>query len=102
MHNFREVVLKAARNARESGEITNRQFSMIWRRSRNKRVLAEVMDCCTDEAMAAGLVQPGISLDTIDWEKLFAFIEKIIKLIVSLFSPSSGDEMASADLGLDG
>ncbi len=77
---FRRALLAAARQARESGEITAIQFFMLSAASRNPNVLDKMQAAVHEAAIEEGLA----TAQAIDWDALISFIEKLIPIIIQL------------------
>lgn len=77
---FRDALLKAARSARDSGEINRLEFAALTIASRNPKTLANMRTTVQEVAIEEGLA----TATAIDWDALIAFIEKLIPLIIKL------------------
>jgi hypothetical protein len=77
---FRRSLLQAARQARDSGEITSLEYFLISASSRSPRVIEQLQAAVHEAAIEEGMA----SVDAVDWDALIAFIEKLIPIILKL------------------
>lgn len=77
---FRKNLLEAARLARRSGDISVFQHLAIIRVSRNVKELERLKGDIHELAIEDGMA----SIQAIDWDKLLAFIEKLLPIILKL------------------
>ena len=77
---FRKNLLEAARLARRSGDISIFQHLAIISASRNLKTLEKLKGDVHELAIEDGMA----SIQAIDWDKLLAFIEKLLPIILKL------------------
>lgn len=82
---FRRALLDAARKAQLSGEIDERQYFKIVRVSLNPIKLREIEEATKAYAVESGEAQ----INAIDWDKLLAFLERIIPILIELFGANA-------------
>lgn len=79
--NFRTNLLKAAKAARKSGTISFGDHLLVVATCLRPAKLAEWMEVSNAMAVEEGLA----TTQAIDWNALFAFLEKLLPLLISLF-----------------
>jgi hypothetical protein len=77
---FRKNLLEAARLARRSGDISIFQHLAIISASRNLKTLEKLKGDVHELAIEDGMA----TIQAIDWDKLLAFIEKLLPIILKL------------------
>lgn len=77
---FRKNLLEAARLARRSGDISIFQHLAIISASRNLKTLERLKGDVHELAIEDGMA----TIQAIDWDKLLAFIEKLLPIILKL------------------
>lgn len=77
---FRRVLLTAAKQARDEGDISAAQYFLLSAASRSPKVLDQIQAALHEQAIEEGLATP----QAIDWDALLAFIEKLIPIIIQL------------------
>lgn len=77
---FRKNLLEAARQARRSGDISVFQHLAIISASRNPKTLEKLKGDVHELAIEDGMA----TIQAIDWDKLLAFIEKLLPIILKL------------------
>lgn len=77
---FRRSLLAAARQARETGDITPAQFFLLSAASRNPGTLDKMQAAVHEAAIEEGLA----TTQAVDWDQLISFIEKLIPIIIQL------------------
>jgi hypothetical protein len=78
---FREQIIKASRQAYRANEITLLELLKVSRAANNPAKLEEMHRVSRDAAFAEGLA----TTQAIDWDALFAFLEKLLPLLLQLF-----------------
>jgi len=88
---FRKALLEAGRQAVDSGKISEEDYQVLRLASLMPRKLAEMQ-----ETVSAAAVEDGVaSINAIDWDKLLAFLEKLIPFLLKLFA--SNDVLMSTE-----
>jgi len=77
---FRRALIDAARKARDCGDITSLEFFLLSAASRNSRTLEKIQQAVHEAAIEEGLA----TTQSIDWDALIEFIEKLIPIIIKL------------------
>ncbi len=95
---FRASLMKAAKAAREKGEITAAQYFKIAAMSRIPKVAANL-----EAAMQEAAIEEGLASATgqIDWDAIIEFIEKLIPLIIQLIDLFSANLPSKFDPTLE-
>ena len=91
---FRKSLMAAAKAARENGEISVAQYFKIAAMSRVPRVAENLKAAIHEAAIEEGIA----TAESIDWDAIIAFIEKLIPLIIQLIDLFSYNDALSKEI----